>query len=329
MRRTYAPIRFVLAALAMWSTAIAGEEAAKEGDAAATYLFTSFRGNGEDGLHLAYSRDGLRWTSLNNDRPLVKPTVGKAKLMRDPCIVQGPDRTFHMVWTVGWWERSIGYATSADLIRWSPQRLIPMMEHEPKCKNAWAPELFYDESEKQWLIIWSSTVPGRFPETDASSESGSNHRMYFTTTRDFKKFTPTKLFLDPGFNVIDGTIVKVKDQYHLIFKDERLKPTPQKNLRIATGDRAVGPYRQVGEPFTPSWVEGPSVLRIGNEYIVYFDMYRKHRYGALRTRDLVDWTDITDQLSFPRDHRHGTAFEVQPDVIERLLRLSRPADHRD
>jgi len=147
--------------------------------------------------------------------------------------------------------------------------------------------------------------------------------MYFTTTRDFKTFASTKLFLDPGFNVIDGTIVKVKDQYHLIFKDERLKPTPQKNLRIATSDRAVGPYRQVGEPFTPGWVEGPSVLRIGGEYVVYFDMYRKHRYGAMRTRDLVDWTDITDQLSFPRDHRHGTAFAVQPDVVGRLLRLSK------
>jgi len=325
----YVPIRFILAALATWSTAVAGEEAAKRGDGAPRYLFTSFRGNGEDGLHLAYSRDGLGWMPLNNDRPFIKPAVGKAKLMRDPCIVQGPDRTFHMVWTVGWWERSIGYATSSDLIRWSPQRLIPVMEHEPKCKNAWAPELFYDEEEEQWLITWSSTVPGRFPETDASSESGSNHRMYFTTTRDFKTFAPTKLFLDPGFNVIDGTIVKVNDRYNLIFKDERLKPTPRKNLRIATSDRAAGPYKQASEPFTPGWVEGPSVLRIGNEYIVYFDMYRKHQYGAMRTRDLVNWTDITDQLSFPRDHRHGTVLEVQPDIVERLLRLSETGDEHE
>ena len=28
------------------------------------YLFTSFRGNGEDGLHLAYSYDGYHWTDL-------------------------------------------------------------------------------------------------------------------------------------------------------------------------------------------------------------------------------------------------------------------------
>ena len=61
------------------------------------YLFTSFRGNGEDGLHLAYSHNGLKWTVLNGDRSFLRPQVG-TKLMRDPCICQGPDGTFHMVW---------------------------------------------------------------------------------------------------------------------------------------------------------------------------------------------------------------------------------------
>ena len=62
------------------------------------YLFSSFRGNGEDGLHLAYSRDGLIWTALKDDKSFLKPMIG-GKLMRDPCIIQGPDGTFHMVWT--------------------------------------------------------------------------------------------------------------------------------------------------------------------------------------------------------------------------------------
>jgi len=30
-------------------------------------LFSYFRGNGEDGLHLAASKDGLNWNALNND----------------------------------------------------------------------------------------------------------------------------------------------------------------------------------------------------------------------------------------------------------------------
>lgn len=64
------------------------------------WLFTSFRGNGEDGLHLAYSRDGYRWTALKNDQSFLTPTIG-TKLMRDPSLIQGPDGMFHLVWTTG------------------------------------------------------------------------------------------------------------------------------------------------------------------------------------------------------------------------------------
>jgi len=66
------------------------------------YLFSYFKGNGEDGLHLAYSEDGLAWRALNDDRPYFHPTVGKEKLTRDPSIVRGPDGMYHMVWTAGW-----------------------------------------------------------------------------------------------------------------------------------------------------------------------------------------------------------------------------------
>ena len=81
-----------------------------------TYLFSYFKGNGEDGLHLAWSADGLKWESLKNDQSFLQPVVGISKLMRDPCIIQGPDGLFHMVWTSGWTERGIGYASSRDLI---------------------------------------------------------------------------------------------------------------------------------------------------------------------------------------------------------------------
>lgn len=31
------------------------------------YIFSYFKDNGQDGLHLAYSHDGLKWTALKND----------------------------------------------------------------------------------------------------------------------------------------------------------------------------------------------------------------------------------------------------------------------
>jgi len=41
-----------------------------------------------------------------------------------------------------------------------------------------------------------------------NGEEGLNHRIYGTTTRDFWTFSPTRLFYEPGFNVIDATIVR-------------------------------------------------------------------------------------------------------------------------
>ena len=80
------------------------------------YLFSFFKGNGEDGLHLAISKDGFNWTALNNNKSFLTPEVGRDKLMRDPCIIIGGDNKFHMVWTVSWNEKGIGYANSPDKI---------------------------------------------------------------------------------------------------------------------------------------------------------------------------------------------------------------------
>ncbi|MFP4621933.1 MAG: hypothetical protein ACLFM7_11530 [Bacteroidales bacterium] len=135
-------------------------------------MFSYFTGNGEDGLHLAYSHDGYQWKALNEGKSFLTPQVGNDKLMRDTCIIEGPEGKFHMVWTVSWEEKGIGYALSEDLVHWSDQKYILVMKHEPKAKNCWAPELFYDKETKQFLIVWATTIPGRFPETDNQSNEG-------------------------------------------------------------------------------------------------------------------------------------------------------------
>jgi hypothetical protein len=56
------------------------------------YLFYYFTQNGQDGLHFAYSYDGLKWDSLNKGQSFLTPSVGKDKLMRDSCIVQADYR---------------------------------------------------------------------------------------------------------------------------------------------------------------------------------------------------------------------------------------------
>jgi hypothetical protein len=188
------------------------------------FLFTSFRGNGEDGLHLAVSTNGYRWDALNGDRSFLKPEVGAYKIMRDPCLAEGPDGTFHLVWTSGWTAEEgkiIGYAHSKDLIGWSEQRAIAVMEKEP-LKN---------------------------------------------------------------------------------------------NLRYAVGERPDGPFGKPSEPFTGDWVEGPSVIKIKDEYLVYFDRYAEPPYyGAARSKDLKHWEDCSGLMRFPTGHRHGTVLKVREEV---------------
>lgn len=305
--------------LVLGSTFFSTDLRAEEKDA--TYLFTYFTGNGEDGLHLAVSADGLKWIPLKNGESFLKSEIGKDKIMRDPSICRGPDGMFHMVWTASWTNREIGYAHSKDLIHWSEQTAIPVMVHEPTARNTWAPELFYDEKSETFYIFWASTIPEKFPETQGSSEDQYNHRMYYTTTKDFKKFTPTKLFFDPGHNVIDAFLAKEGKKYLLFYKDETLKPEPKKTILLATGDSPTGPFTDPVTISPQNWVEGPTAIKVGDRWIVYYDCYTRKSYAAVESHDLKTWTDISEKVEFPQGARHGTTFKVKPDVLEKLLAL--------
>ncbi len=289
------------------------------------YLFSYFKGNGEDGLHLAHGEDGLTWRALKHDSAFFKPTVGVEKLTRDPSIVRGSDGTYHMVWTAGWNEKGFGYAKSKDLITWTNETYVPVMAHEPATLNTWAPELLYDAPNERYMIYWASTIPGRYPATDSAGGGGKyNHRLYYTTTTDFVTFAPTKLLYEPGFSVIDADIIRDGSRYVMILKNETEKP-PEKNLRLAYADKAEGPWSAPSAPITGNfWAEGPTALRVGDRWIVYFDRYREHKYGALTSPDLKAWTDVTASLVLPNGIRHGTAFEIPAIDAKRLLDRERP-----
>ncbi len=287
------------------------------------HLFTYFIGNGADGLHLAWSEDGYRWQALGGGASFLAPQVGKDKLMRDPSVVAGPDGTYHLVWTTGWWDRHIGHASTRDFVTWSDQQSIPVMEHEPATRNAWAPEVSWDAERGRFLIYWSSTIPGRFAETAGASEDGLNHRLYATTTTDWKAFEPTRLFCDPGFSVIDAAPLPGGDGKHrLVVKDETVNP-PKKHLRVAVADDPEGPWRDFGAPISRDWVEGPTAIRVGADTLLYFDVYKEKHYGALRSRDLNLWEDITSSVSLPLGARHGTMIAVARSLVEKI-KAARP-----
>jgi len=281
------------------------------------YLFSYFKNNGKDGLHLAYSNDGYKWTALNNDSSFLKPMVANDKLMRDPCIIKGVDGLFHMVWTVSWNDKGIGYASSKDLINWSEQKFIPVMAHEDSARNCWAPEITYDKKKKEYMIYWATTIAGKY-KMDSLVESGYNHRMYYLTTKDFKIFSKTKLLYDKGFNVIDATIVPDGKKYIMFLKDETRLP-PQKNIKIATSKNLSKGFSVPSAPITGNyWAEGPTTLKMGNTWVVYFDKYRDHKYGAIQSTDLKNWIDVSDKIVLPKGIRHGSIFVVSGEDFEKL-----------
>lgn len=300
---------FVLLALVASSCAIPQSSPKRD----EVFLFTSFRDADQKFLRFLYSFDGYHWTNVPGT--FLAANVGTNQQFRDPSLTRGPDGSFHLVWTAAWrGDAGFGHASSLDLIHWSEQQFVPVMAHEPTTVNVWAPEIFYDVSAKQFVIVWASTIPGRYP--DGLEKSDNNHRLYFTTTRDFKTFAPTKLYWDPGFSVIDSFLLHDGGQFVLLHKDNT---RPNLNLRVAFGDSPLGPWREESGALTPKFTEGPCALKVGDDWMIYFDSYREKIYGALKTRDFKVFTDVTTQVSFPPDHKHGTAFRVPREILEKLL----------
>lgn len=290
------------------------------------YLFSYFMGNGEDGLHLATSEDGLKWTALRGGASFLQPVVGENRLMRDPCLLLGPDGVFRMVWTTSWTGVTIGYSSSTDLVHWTKQKALPVMAHEPTTVNCWAPEIVYDAAQKHYLIFWSSTVPGKFPVPDETERKDldkpvRNHRLYSTTTKDFETFTPTRVHYEPGINVIDETMIQSGKKWVMFVKNETEIPAAEKNIFVVRGPSPDGPWSEPGASLPPAgvWVEGPTVIKIGDWWHVYFDKYRDKKYGVIRSKDLAHWEDVSDQLVLPKGIRHGTVLSV-PRAVVNLLR---------
>ena len=313
------------------------------------YIFTSFHEPSTDGMRYLYSYDGLHWDSIpgvwmrpeiGNDRAYtdaftnetILPTFAPdERVLRDPSILQGPDGTFHLVWTTQWFgSRGFGYAHSKDLIHWSKQTEIPVMQHHAT-NNVWAPELFYDDELKLFFIIWSSMID---PSTKTDADKlGTNscHRMWYCTTPDFRRFSEAKPYYDPGFNSIDGYLLKrAPKDYVLVVKDNR-KPGFS-NLFCVFGTSPYGPFHtadRAAQGVTPAttfgrtYSEGPCAVKLGDECVIYYDQYHPQEFGAVATKDFMTFRSMDKKISVPKDHKHGTIVKVSREILDNLLQASK------
>lgn len=236
-------------------------------------------------------------------------------LIRDPAIVKFRDQAV-MVWTTGWWGHEFGLSTTRDFKEWTPIQRVPIMADVPGIRNVWAPEAVVDPKTGKLIVFWSSTVEGKFTETERSDGDKDgrgrplNHRFYYTTTPDLKAFAPPKVLWDPGFNCIDATMIAWKDQWVMVGKDETKSPTAAKCLFVATAPHPLGPWQLVQRRITGAdhWAEGPTIVDLGDRLRVYYDRYMDNRWGAVESSDLVTWKDVGDVVRFVPGGRHGSIF---------------------
>ncbi len=212
------------------------------------YLSVHFREkptpDGEQ-VHFACSPDGFCWEALNGGRPVLESAMGtrgvrdieivrKAEggfvlLATDLCIARVRDENGGVDWKalnhrgskyLSCWE-------SDDLVHWSGQRLLFFGREDFGC--LWAPEVFYDGENGDYLIHWGSTV----------AADGFDHMsIWCARTKDFRSFTPPEIYFSKKNEILDSHIVKVGKTYHLFYKNSS---DPAANMH-ETSESLFGPW---------------------------------------------------------------------------------------
>ena len=291
-----------------------------ENQAEEVYLFSYFI-NEKDGMYLAVSEDGLDWHPLNNNQPVLKSYVGDS-LLRDPSLVQDKTGRFHLVFTTSWTNLGFGYTSSADLVNWDKQQFIPIDKGSLSdgVRNAWAPELYYEEEDDEFYMIWASAKT-RIPTLKSGFKG--DHKQYYIKTQDFNSFTRPELFYNGHFSdkaIIDTYVLDTEDEYYFFYKVEatNLEDGGKDGIHFMSAPSLDGPYSESHPiPNARGNSEGPAVTKVGDDYIIYYDAPR----GAARSTDLQNWKDISELVNYPENSRHGSVLKIDKSIVEKSFML--------
>ncbi|NHC14173.1 immunoglobulin-like domain-containing protein [Motilibacter deserti] len=309
------------------------------------YAFPYFTGegtaNGEQ-IYFAVSQgnDPLHWRELNGGQPVITSDQGE-KGLRDPFIIRSPEGDkFYMIATDlkiygnGDWTRAQAQGSryievweSTDLVNWSKQRHVLVSPKE--AGNTWAPEAYYDDALGAYVVFWASKV---YAANDPNHTGSQYQKMMYATTRDFHTFTEPKVWYDPGYAVIDSTVIKNGDTYYRFTKDER--------GRSASAPCGKFPFQQkAGSVLSTSWTmiktcigqgqvsqaEGPTVFKSNTEdkWYLFIDENGGRGYVPFETTDLEsgNWT-LSTNYQLPARPRHGTVLPVTQAEYDRLSAMA-------
>jgi len=306
------------------------------------YLFSYFTGEGTaDGeqvyFALSQGNDPLRWQQLNDGRPVLTSTLGEQGL-RDPFIIRSPDGDkFYQIATDlrihgnGDWDgaqrhgsKSIMVWESTDLVNWTDQRLVQVSPDT--AGNTWAPETYYDPTIGAYVVFWASKL---YAADDPDHTGNTYNKMLYATTRDFHTFSEPQVWVDPGYSVIDSTVIDHDGVYYRFTKDERnnSSSTPCSKFILAETSTSL---RDTSWDFLADCIgqgamsqgEGPTIFKSNTEekWYLFIDEFGGRGYLPFETTDLASgvWTPSTD-YTLPTSPRHGTVLPVTQAEYDALL----------
>ena len=295
------------------------------------YLFTHFKGTqktpDDEQIYFAVSRDGYKWRNLNDGKPVLRSTLGEGGV-RDPHILRSADgKRFFLIATdlyiygkwgenaEGWYRcqregsQSIMIWESEDLVNWSEQRMVRVMDDDAAC--VWAPEAIYDEKTKDYFVYWSSRV---------KSDGCKKQRIYSAHTKDFVTFTQPEVYIEREFSVIDTSILIADEKYYRLTKNH-----DEASIYLEVSDDPEGEFKEI-ESFSMKGVsgyEGPTAFKMNGEdkYCILMDAFATDGgYKPFITDDL-DSGIVTPQDGFvmPDPFRHGTVIPITEEEYNRLI----------
>ncbi len=305
------------------------------------YLFSYFTGEGSpDGeqvyFGLSKGNDPLHWRELNGGAPVLTSTLGE-KGLRDPFIIRSPegDRFYQIatdlrIYGNGDWDasqrtgsKSIMVWESTDLVNWTDQRLVKVSPDT--AGNTWAPEAYYDSDLGAYVVFWASKL---YAADDPHHTGGTYNRMMYATTRDFHTFSEPKVWLDPGYSVIDSTVIEHQGTYYRFTKDERNNSSSTPCSKFIIQQKATSltdlTYDFVADCIGKGAIrqgEGPLAFKSNTEqkWYLFVDEFGGRGYVPFETTDLASgrWKPSTDYALPPRP-RHGTVLPVTKAEYDRL-----------
>ncbi|WP_171683406.1 family 43 glycosylhydrolase [Paenibacillus planticolens] len=295
------------------------------------YFFPYFAGegysNGEQ-LYFALSQgnDPLHWTELNGGNPSILSNLGE-KGLRDPYIIRSPEGDkFYLIatdlkiygnndWTAAQRTGSLAIMVweSTDLVNWSEQRMVKVSSD--LAGNTWAPEAFYDKTTGEYVVFWASKM-----YSDATKSGSPHQRIMYAKTRDFYTFTEAQEYYNPGYSVIDTTMIEHDNKIYRFTKDERnynASTAPNgKMVFEQVSDSIFGNFTTITEGIGKGSIsvgEGPLVFKANgsNKWYLFIDYFSGGGYKPFETTDLASgvWTMSTN-YALPSKPRHGTVLPV-------------------